>query len=56
MTINREMDKDVVHITQSLKKKEVMPFMATWIDLNKECHTERRKSDRGDIPYDIPYM
>ena len=33
MTINRAMDKDVVHITQPLKKTEVMPFTATWIDL-----------------------
>ena len=34
MSINREMDKeDVVHIHKGIEKKEMMPFAATWIDV-----------------------
>ena len=38
MSIDRGLDKDVVHIYTGVlfshKKKEVMPFAATWMDLD----------------------
>ena len=36
MSIDRGMDKDVVHIYKRIlatKKNEIMPFTATWMDL-----------------------
>ena len=32
MSINRWMDKDVEYYS-AIKKKEIMPFLATWMDL-----------------------
>ena len=41
----------------AIKRNEIMPFAATWMDLDRDCHTERSKSDReGEISYDILYM
>ena len=40
----------------AIKKNDIMPFVATWMD-QKECNTEWNKSDReGEISHDIPYM
>ena len=39
----------------AIKKKEIMPFAATWMDLESVILSEI--SDReGKISYDIPYM
>ena len=39
----------------AIKKNEIMPFAATWMDL--EIHTEWSKSDRErQISYDRTYM
>ena len=38
----------------AIKKNEIRPFAATWMDL--ECHTEWSQSDRGETSHDIPYM
>ena len=53
MTINRAMDKDVVHITQPLKKKEVMPFTATWIDLESVILNEVSQKRRNIVLYPL---
>ena len=61
-SINRRMDKeDVVHIYtmeyySGIKKNKIMPFAATWMDL-QSVNSEWSKSYReGEISNDIPYM
>ena len=44
-----------VEYYSAIKKNEIMPFAATWMDL--ETHTEWSKSDRErQISYDTAYM
>ena len=57
MSIDRWMDKEyVVHIYNGIlfshKKNEIMPFTATWMDLEIIILIERERQ----IPYDITYM
>ena len=58
MSINRGMDKEaVIHIYNGIllthKKNEIMPFAATWMDLEIIILS---KSDRERQSYDIAYM
>ena len=60
MSIYKGMNKeDVVHIYtmeyySAIKKNEIMPFAATWMDLeNVILSTSGRE---GEMSYDIPYM
>ena len=41
----------------AIKKNEIMPFAAAWMNLKTVIHTEWKKSDReGGISYGILYM
>ena len=58
MSSNREMIKeDVVYmhngILCSLKKNEIMPLIATWMDLEIIILREVRSDRERQIPYDI---
>ena len=59
MSMDRGIDKMcsiyAMEYSSAIKKKEIMPFAATWMDL--ESVTLSEISDReGKISYDIPYM
>ena len=61
MSINRGMDiEDVVHIYNGIilshKKKEIMPFVATWMDLEIIILSEVRQGKTNCLSYDIIYM
>lgn len=54
MPINRRMDKkDVVYTYNGMRKKEILPFVTTWMDL--EPITLSELSQRK-VLYDIAYM
>ena len=50
MSINRGMDKDVVHIYNSMlliiKKNDIMPFLATWVDLESIILSEVSQTEK----------
>ena len=39
-----------------IKKIEIMPFAATWMDLDSVKLSEVKSDREGEISYDIPYM
>ena len=53
------MDKDVIHIYSGIlllhKKNKIIPFAATWMELEISILSEVRQKEK-DIPYDITYM
>lgn len=54
MPINRRMDKkDVVYTYNGMRKKEILPFVTTWMDL--EPITLSELSQRK-VLYDIAYI
>ena len=57
MPIDRRMDKEAVVYTMeyysAIKKNEIMPFTATWMDLSTVILSEVRQRQ---ISYDITYM
>ena len=58
MSVNRGMDKNVIHTysrTLLSHKKRIMPFAATWMDLENVILSEVSQTER-EILYDIPYM
>ena len=59
MSINRGVDKDKVvgiynGILLSRKKNEIMPYAATRMDLERDCH--RVKSVKESQIYDVTHM
>ena len=56
MSVDRGMDKDVVHVYNGIllsHKKEIMPFAASWMDL--EIIIVSKVRQKRQI-YDITYM
>ena len=58
MSINRGMDKeDVVHIYNgTIAKNKIMPFAATWMDLEIIILSEVKSDTERQISHDITYM
>ena len=40
----------------ALKKNEILPFAATWMDLEGIMLSEISQTEKDKIPYDITYM
>ena len=40
----------------AIKKNEIMPFAATWMDLEIVTLSEVSQTGKEEISYDIPYM
>ena len=59
MSIDRGMDKDVVHVHTGIlfnhEKSEIMPFVATWMSLEIIILSEVSRTERY-ISYDSAYM
>ena len=56
MSIDRGMDKDVVHIYNgilAIKKNEIMPFAATWMDLEITILSELNQTEKNIIRYHL---
>ena len=47
--------KKNLYLILAIKKNEIMPFAATWMDLEIIILSEKSDRER-QIPYDIPYM
>jgi len=43
-------------IYSAIKKNEIMPFAATWTDLEIIVPSEMKLERKGQIPYDITYV
>ena len=60
MSSDRGMDKeDVVHIYSGIldiKNNEIMPFAATWMDLDMIILGEVSQTGERQMSYDITYM
>ena len=62
MSINRGMDKeDVVHIYtmeyySAIKKNELMPFVATWMDLENVILSEVSQTEKGKYHMTFLYV
>ena len=54
------MDSDVVHlyngILSAVKTNEIMPFAATWVDLETTILNEVKSKTERQMPYDIAYV
>ena len=40
----------------TIEKNKIMPFAATWMDLDSVKLSEVKSDREGEISYDIPYM
>ena len=45
-----------VEYCSAIKKTEIMPPTATWMDLEIVIHCEVKSERERQIPYDVPYM
>ena len=61
MYINRGLDSEEVgyiytmEYYSAIKKDDIMPFAATWMELETLLLSEMSQKDKRQIPYDISY-